>query len=106
PGCWRCRRDGCSCSASPPPGPGAAAGRRWFPMAAERRKNVPRRLLELWGAHARLSWLWMTRDARHCLTWVFADLISAVASVSGVLLLAERFQGIGHWSRWEVLFML
>jgi ABC-2 type transport system permease protein len=75
-------------------------------MVAERRKNALWRLLELWSAHARLSWLWLTRDARHCLTWVFADLVCAVASISGVLLLAERFQGIGRWSRWEVLFML
>jgi ABC-2 type transport system permease protein len=75
-------------------------------MAAEGRPNAVARILELWRVHAWLGWLWATRDAAHFLTWMFTDAVAAVASVSGVLLLAQRFDGIGVWSRWEIVFML
>ena len=65
-----------------------------------------RRLLQLWGIHARLNLIWLLRDARAFFLFAVADLVLALAGVTGVLLVAERFHGIGPWSRAQVLFLL
>ncbi len=65
-----------------------------------------RRVLRLWLLYAWLDLTWATRDLKFALTYLVADLIVAVTTVTGVLLLAERFGGIGAWSRAQVVFML
>jgi ABC-2 type transport system permease protein len=40
------------------------------------------------------------------LVYFFADTISNLAAVTGMLLLAERFAGIGAWNKLQVVFML
>ncbi len=55
---------------------------------------------------AYLDFMFMTRDARFFLINVVSDIVLNLAGVAAVFLLAERFHGIGAWSRDQVLFML
>jgi ABC-2 type transport system permease protein len=75
-------------------------------MAGEARLGTIRRLLRLWGVYAYLDFLWMTRDSRQFLLYSFSDLVMSVGGVTAIFLLAERFAGIGAWSKPQVLFML
>jgi ABC-2 type transport system permease protein len=65
-----------------------------------------RQFLGLYGMYARMDLAWILRDTRLALMAITADIFSSAASVSGVFLLAWRFDGIGGMSRWDVLFML
>jgi ABC-2 type transport system permease protein len=49
---------------------------------------------------------WLLRDKTFAMLAVLADVISNLSSVTGVFLLAWRFDGIGGMCRYEVLFML
>jgi len=64
------------------------------------------RLLRLWRVYAYLDFMWMTRDLRFFLHCFFSDAILNIAAVTGTFLLAERFSGIGVWSRDQVIFLL
>lgn len=75
-------------------------------MAAERPAGALRRLVRLWRVHAYLDFLFMTRDLKSFLWYAASDLILSLATVTATLLLAERFDGIGDWSKAQVLFML
>jgi ABC-2 type transport system permease protein len=55
---------------------------------------------------AYLDFMWMTRDFKFFIINVVADFILSLSGVVAVFLLAERFAGIGVWSRDQVLFML
>lgn len=50
--------------------------------------------------------VWITRGPRLFVVYYLSDLLLNVAMVSGTLLLAERFDGIGPWSKLQVLFLL
>ncbi len=63
-------------------------------------------LFARWRVQAYLDFMWMTRDFRFFLVNVVSDIILNLAGVTAVFLLAERFQGIGSWSRDQILFML
>ena len=65
-----------------------------------------RRIGRLWLLYAWLDFTWMTRDLKFFLTYFLSDLVLNVATVTGTLLLAERFAGIGRWTRDEIIFML
>ena len=65
-----------------------------------------RSLAARWRAQAHLDFMWMTRDLRFFLINVVADVILNLAGVTAVFLLAERFGGIGLWSRDQIIFML
>lgn len=65
-----------------------------------------RQIFRLWGLYARMDLIWMTRSLQYFLICFFSDAIVAVAGITGVLLLAERFQGLGPWSKPQVVFML
>ena len=69
-------------------------------------KLTVRRYLQLLGLYARMDLSFLLRDAKLSLLMIFADVASNVASVTGILLLAWRFDGMGGMSRWEVLLML
>jgi len=49
---------------------------------------------------------WLLRDTRYCLVVIFSDLITSIAAISGVFLLALRFEDFSGISSSEVLFML
>ena len=65
-----------------------------------------RTLAARWRVQAHLDFMWMTKDLRFFLINVVADVILNLAGVTAVFLLAERFGGIGHWSRDQIIFML
>lgn len=65
-----------------------------------------RQLFQLWGIYAKLDLLWFLRDTKYCVLNIIADLVSTLAAVSGVFLLAERFGNIGGMDRDQILFML
>ncbi|HEY3083081.1 MAG TPA: ABC-2 family transporter protein [Chloroflexota bacterium] len=64
------------------------------------------RILRLWRVQAYLDLLFLTQDARRAGTYVLSDLIITVATFAATLLVAERFGGIGEWSKAQVVFML
>ncbi len=64
------------------------------------------KLFRLWGVYAYLQIMWVTRDFKQFLFYVFSDGILNTAGVIAVFLLAERFNGIGQWRKHEVIFML
>jgi len=64
------------------------------------------KLLRLWGAHARMDVLFLARSMRTALAWYLADMLLAVSTAVWAFLLAARFDGIGAWSRDQVVFLL
>ena len=65
-----------------------------------------RRIVRLWLLYAWMDFTWMTRDLKFFLTYFISDSVINVAAVGSTFLLAERFGGIGAWTRDDVLFML
>jgi len=53
-----------------------------------------------------MEFLIMTRDLKTFLSWTVADGLLNIAAVSGMLLLAQRFAGIGPWTKYQVIFLL
>ena len=56
--------------------------------------------------YARLDFSFLMSDIKLALIWYTSDAVVNLASVAATLLLAERFSGIGAWTRDEVVFML
>ena len=75
-------------------------------MAAKPARGTVARLFRLWRLYGTMDLLWMARDIRSLLLFAVSDLVVAAASVTGTLLLAERFNGIGRWTTTQILFML
>jgi ABC-2 type transport system permease protein len=65
-----------------------------------------RQLFRLWRIYAWLDFMWVTRSFRYFIVYYVADALINVATISAMLLLAERFGGIGAWSKWQIVFML
>ena len=65
-----------------------------------------RRVLDLYAMYARLDLAWFLKDTKICLMAITADFISNIAAVTGIFLLAYRFDGVGGMDKYEVLFML
>ena len=63
-------------------------------------------ILRAWRVQTYLDFLFLTRDRRNSSFYMIADVILTVAGITGVLLLAERFGGIGAWNRPQIVFML
>lgn len=68
-------------------------------------KITVRRVLSLFAISAKIDLAWLLRDTKLALAAISADLLSNIATVSGVFLIAARFGGIGGMSTDEVLFM-
>lgn len=64
------------------------------------------RFVKLLGLYAKMDLAWFLRDTKICLLGICADFISNIAAVTGVFLLAWRFDGVGGMDKFEVLFML
>ena len=62
--------------------------------------------MKLFAISAKLDLVWLLRDTKFALFGIAADLISNIAAVSGVLLIAVRFGGICGMSTDEILFMM
>ena len=65
-----------------------------------------KRLFQLWFLYAKMDLAWLLRDTTFAVLAVFTDAISNVSAVTGIFLLAWRFDGLGGMGRYEVLFML
>lgn len=65
-----------------------------------------RHYLTLYGLYARMDLDWVLRDTRLALLAVLADLLANISSISGIFLLAWRFDGVGNMGKYEVLLML
>jgi ABC-2 type transport system permease protein len=64
------------------------------------------RILRLWRVHAYLDLLAILRSPGRFAMFLTSDLLVNIGGVLTMLLLAERFNGIGPWSKWQVVFML
>ncbi len=65
-----------------------------------------RRLYELWGLYARMDIMFVLRGPVTALAFYVSDLIIGLAAVTATFLLAERFDGIGSWSKAQMIFLL
>jgi len=65
-----------------------------------------KRVLQLWALYAKMDLAWLLRDRTFAILAITADVVSNLSAVTGVFLLAWRFDGIGGMGRYEVLFML
>jgi ABC-2 type transport system permease protein len=72
-------------------------------MAAKRTFG---RLVRLWGLYATMDLLFLARGPRVALAYYASDLVMGLAAVTATYLLAERFDGIGAWTKPQVLFLL
>ena len=68
-------------------------------------KPLPR-MLRLWRLYATMDLLYLARGTQAALTYYASDLLIGLAAITATFLLAERFDGIGAWTRPQVLFML
>jgi ABC-2 type transport system permease protein len=75
-------------------------------LAPEWEARPLRRLLRLWGIYARMDLLFIARGVKLAVAYYVADLLIGASSAATTYLLAERFGGIGPWTRPAILFML
>jgi ABC-2 type transport system permease protein len=73
-------------------------------MAAEAGRAA-QRLLRLWLVQGRMSLIWILRGGWEAAAWLVADAIANLGAVTATFLLAQRFDGIGDWSRADVVFL-
>lgn len=66
----------------------------------------PRRLLALWAVYARMNLVLLMRSKQQFITYIVGDLLARAGTIAAILLLAQRFEGIGGWSQSEILFLL
>ncbi|HLZ28168.1 MAG TPA: ABC-2 family transporter protein [Chloroflexota bacterium] len=65
-----------------------------------------RRLVRLWALYGRMDLLFFARGPHTALPWYLSEVVVALAAVTATFLLAERFDGIGTWTRPQVYFLL
>ncbi|MDL2300298.1 ABC transporter permease [Clostridiaceae bacterium OttesenSCG-928-D20] len=64
------------------------------------------RYLQLIKIHAKMDFASLLRDTKFMLIAILSDIFADISSISGVFLLAWRFDGIGGLDKFEILFML
>ena len=65
-----------------------------------------KRYIRLYALYAKMDFAWLLRDTTFALISIVSDVISNIAAVTGIFLLAWRFDGIGGMDKYEVLLML
>ena len=65
-----------------------------------------RRALRLWLFFGRLDLLWMIRDLGSFGGYAFSESLKVLAAITTLLLLSERFGGVGPWTQAQVVFLL
>src|SRR5262245_48243788 len=73
-------------------------------MGAEMGRGA-RRLLGLWLLQGRMDLVWVLRGGWEATAWLLADATANLGTVTATVLLAERFGGIGDWSRAGAVFL-
>lgn len=71
-----------------------------------RRLGTARRLLRLWRLYATMDLIWVLRDTRAFVIYVLSEIVASLGGISAMVLLSQRFAGIGAWTQAQVLFML
>lgn len=56
--------------------------------------------------YAKMDLLWFLRDTKICIAQIFTDAVIVIADILGMVLLAQRFDGFGGFTRDETLLML
>ena len=74
--------------------------------ASDRGKITVKRYFQLVGIYAKMDFATLLRDRKFMLMCIISDLCANISAISGIFLLAWRFDGIGGLDRFEVLFML
>ena len=64
-----------------------------------------RQLFRMYALYARMDWHFLMRDKRTGFLNVFSDWLATLSSISGIALLAVRFDGIGGLTADEILWM-
>jgi ABC-2 type transport system permease protein len=64
------------------------------------------RLLRLWRLYAWLDLTWMLRDLASFVMTIIADAVTVLSLVTAMLLLAQRFDGLGPWTPPQITFLL
>ncbi|MBP7401498.1 MAG: ABC-2 family transporter protein [Clostridia bacterium] len=72
----------------------------------EGKRSGLRQVFALFALYARMDFAWLLRDTMTALLVIAAELTAQVAGVTGVFLIAWRFDGIGGMDRYEVLLLL
>jgi len=67
---------------------------------------VVKDFFRLLALSAKMDLVSLLRDSATVSFYVFTDIITSISAITGVFLLAWRFDGIGGMCRFEVLFML
>jgi ABC-2 type transport system permease protein len=65
-----------------------------------------RRLLRVWALYGRMDLLYFLRGAHTAIPWYVSEIVVALAAVTATFLLAERFDGLGTWTKPQVFFLL
>ena len=68
-------------------------------------RTTLRRILRLYALYAKMDLAWLLRDTGFALMVMGTELIGNIAAISGMVLLAARFSGIGSMSEAEVLLL-
>jgi len=85
-------------------------GKKTTPPSADgtppRRGISLKRWVQLLGIYAKMDMAALFRDTKFMLIAVISDIASDISGISGIFLLAWRFDGIGGLDKYEILFML
>jgi ABC-2 type transport system permease protein len=65
-----------------------------------------RRYLGLLAIYAKMDLGALLRDTKFMIVCLISDICADISSISGIFLLAWRFDGIGGLDKYEILFML
>jgi ABC-2 type transport system permease protein len=60
----------------------------------------------MWKLFGTMDLLWLLRGPRDATIYMLSDAVLMIATASTTFLLAARFDGIGDWSRGQIVFML
>jgi len=67
---------------------------------------VVKKVFRLWVIYARMDFLWLLKDFNNFALYAVTDVLINITSVVGIWLIAQRFNGIGSMSIYQILFML
>lgn len=67
--------------------------------------SYPALLLRLWAIQGYLDLTFVMRGPRRLVLYAVSDATIGLGSIAAVILLSERFGGLGTWSRGEILFL-
>src|SRR5713226_3553877 len=65
-----------------------------------------KQLMRLLALYATMDLLFLARGTQVALAYYASDFVIGLAAVTATYLLAERFDGIGPWTKLQVLFLL